>query len=172
MISAGFVMDKEWRIEIPGFGILRVAPKLLDELASFRQLKNNQPESGGVLIGKHLNSGGAMVIDNFTPPQPTDKQGRCLYFRSEAHNKLVNQVWKESGGHSTYVGLWHTHPELRPNHSPTDLKDWRNALGKSRYEGNRLFFFIIGLSHICCWMGEKNLFKSKINLIGEYEIGN
>lgn len=164
-------MNKEWCMDIPGFGLLRISPKLLDGLVSFRQLNSNQPESGGVLIGKHLNSGGAMVIDSFTPPQPSDDQGRCLYYRSEAHNKIVNKIWKESGGHVTYVGLWHTHPEQQPNYSATDLNDWRNALTKSRYEGSRLFFFIIGLSHIRCWLGKKKFFKSEITLIGEYEIG-
>ena len=165
-------MDNEWSMDIPGFGLLRISPKLLNELIGFRQLEISQPESGGVLIGKHLNSGGAMVIDSFTPPQPTDEQGRCLYFRSKAHNKLVNKIWKESGGHDTYVGLWHTHPEDVPDYSPTDLKDWRKALSKSRYEGNKLFFFIVGLTHIRCWLGEKKFYKNNVTLIGEYKVGS
>lgn len=165
-------MDNEWKLEISEYGTLRVCQTLLDSLSTFCQLVPNQPESGGVLVGKHLNSGGAMLIDDFTPPQPSDKQGRCSYYRSEAHNNKVLDKWKESNGHSTFVGLWHTHPEAKPHFSTLDRKDWINALKNSRYEGTRLFFIIVGQTHIRCWVGQKIKTTSKIELLGEYKIGS
>lgn len=164
-------MGNEWTIDLPKFGLIRISPELISTLRSFRQLSDRAPESGGVLIGKYLNSNGVILIDDYTPPQATDIQKRCLYFRSEAHNRLVQKIWEESNHYSTYVGLWHTHPEPIPKYSYVDKKDWNNALNKSVYEGNQLFFFIVGQSCIRCWMGTKNGFKNNITLIGEYRFG-
>ena len=162
-------MDKEWKIEIPNFGCLRICPRLLTNLRKYRQLLPCSPESGGVLVGKFLNSGGSLLINDFTPPQKSDKQKRCLYDRSDAHNKLVQQIWTDSDHYSTYVGLWHTHPEGVPNYSSVDRRDWMNALNNSKYEGNKLYFFIVGQTHIRSWVGTKKRFNSTINLLGEYK---
>lgn len=165
-------MIEEWKIDVNGYGMVRISGELLQKLCNFRQLASKTPESGGVLIGKHLNSGGVLLIDQFTPPQKPDKQGRCEFYRSTEHNKLVNEIWKESNKHSTYIGLWHTHPEHIPNYSQIDKLDWQNALNQSKYEGNKLFFAIIGITHIRIWIGIKSTFGTKISLIGEYKIGN
>lgn len=122
-------------------------------------------------MGMHLNSGGVLLIDEITPPQTSDKQGRYEFYRSSEHDKLVKDVWRKSNGHSTYVGLWHTHPEPIPKFSSTDIKDWRKALAQSHYEGNKLFFAIVGQTHIRIWMGIKSKFQPEIILIGEYQIG-
>lgn len=165
-------MSDEWKLEVEGFGVVRVCQALLDSLSDFCQLAPHQPESGGVLVGKHLNSGGVMLVNDFTPPQPTDKQGRCSYYRSEEHNKKVLKKWKESNGHLTFVGLWHTHPEPKPNFSAPDNQDWLNALKNAEYEGTRLFFIIVGQTHIRCWVGQRQRFTSKIEFLGEYKIGS
>lgn len=164
--------EKEWSFKLKGFGLVRVSNSLIQKLDDFRQIALSTPESGGILIGKHLNSGGRLIIDDLTPPQKTDHQGRCLFFRSEAHNALVQTIWHESKHHSTYVGLWHTHPEEMPNYSKKDKFDWLNALNHSQYEGDKLFFFIVGTSHIRCWLGTKKFFRSNIKLIGEMKFGN
>lgn len=160
----------DWIINIPDFGRVRVDHILLKHLCKFRQVARSYPESGGVLIGKHLINGGRMAIDQFTPPQKGDKQGRCNFYRSQDHNKIVQKIWRESNKLSTYVGLWHTHPEAYPIYSPTDKKDWSKALTKSTYDGKNLFFIIVGQSHMRCWMGTRRLIKNSIQAVGEYKI--
>ena len=162
-------MQSEWSIDVDSFGVVRISLKLIQILKKYRQLEFTTPESGGVLIGKYLNSGGAILIDELTHPQLTDQQGRCMYYRSTAHNDLVQRIWKQTHHHSTYVGLWHTHPENIPAYSFTDKKDWLNALSSSIYEGNHLIFLIVGISHITCWVGSENKKKNKIVLAGKYQ---
>lgn len=163
------VMD-DWVINIDGFGRVRFDHVLLEHLCSFRQTDPMYLESGGALIGKHLIRGGRMVIDRFTPPQRNDSQGRCLFYRSKAHEKMVHRIWNESNRVSTYVGLWHTHPEDYPHYSPTDKKDWFKTLNKSVYAGRNLFFVIVGRTHIRCWMGTKKIIKNSIQIVGKYKI--
>jgi integrative and conjugative element protein (TIGR02256 family) len=162
-------MEGEWSVELKNFGLIRISQDFIKRISNYRQLNEGVPESGGVLLGGFLNTGGALLIHDFTPPQKTDKQGRCLYFRSEMHNKLVQEIWEESNNHITYVGLWHTHPEPVPNYSHIDKRDWVNSLKNSHYDGKQLFFFIIGQTHIRCWIGINRRFNSSFNLIGEYE---
>jgi integrative and conjugative element protein (TIGR02256 family) len=163
-------MSNEWKMDVPDYGLVRVSEELITKLTEYCQLGKEAPESGGVLIGKHLNSGGMILVDDFTPPQDTDKQGRCLYHRSAEHSEIASKIWKDTDGHSTYLGLWHTHPEPIPDYSYTDEQDWLNALNKSKYEGERLYFFIVGQTHIRCWLGTKIKRKYNIELLGEYEI--
>ena len=160
----------DWIINMPKFGKLRVDHTLLKHLCMFRQSTQSCAESGGVLIGKHLIQGGRMVIDQCTPPQIGDKQGQCKFYRSQSHNKIVQKIWNESGKISTYVGLWHTHPEDIPQYSLTDKKDWLKALKHSSYDGKNLFFIIIGRTHIRCWMGKRRLMRNSIQDVGEYKI--
>jgi integrative and conjugative element protein (TIGR02256 family) len=93
-----------------------------------------------------------------------DKQTRNSFYRSSKHNELVQKIWKKTNGFSTFLGLWHTHPENVPHNSSIDKKDWLDSLLKSKYEKDCLFFLIIGRSHIRCWVG----LKDKVTLLGEY----
>ena len=165
----GYAVDKEWSFEIKNLGLVRISSSLLTRLRSYRQLTPSAPEAGGVLIGMYLNSGGALLINELTPLQQTDKQGRHAYYRSKSHHALVRGLWKKSKHHSTYVGLWHSHPEPVPTFSPTDKTDWLNAINHSKYEGNKLFFFIVGQTHVRAWLGTKKRFGRKIERIGEYK---
>ena len=155
-------MENEWTIKVDGFGLVRISKELIGWLLTHKQIEDDAPESGGVLVGKYLNSNGTILIDDYTPPQATDKQGRYQYYRSDAHNKLIQAIWKESKHQSTYVGLWHTHAEPIPHYSLVDKKDWINALKNSKYEGNSLFFLIVGQTHLCIWKGTKSFFSNKI----------
>lgn len=163
-------MNSEWTIKVDDYGLVRVSKELIKQLSIYRQIEDYTPESGGVLIGKYLNSNGTILIDDFTPPQASDKKGRFRYYRSNDHNKLVQAIWEKSTYKSTYVGLWHTHAEPIPNYSSIDKKDWINALKNSSYEGNSLFFLIVGQTHIRIWKGTKKFLKNNIELIGEMNV--
>lgn len=169
LIVKSAAMD-DWIINITGFGRVRVDHALLEDLCSFQQTAQSHTESGGVLIGKHLIKGGRMVIDRFTPPQKRDKQGRCIFYRSQDHDNIVQNIWQKSNKISTYVGLWHTHPEDVPHYSPIDKEDWCKALNRSAYDGKNLFFIIVGRTHIRCWMGTKKIIRNSIQAVGKYKI--
>lgn len=172
MRTAGCVMDDYWELQVEDYGTVRFKKKIIEELSEFIQKKSTQNESGGILLGKHLNSGGRIVIDDYTSPQPKDLQTRLNFFRSLAHSEIARKKWIESDGHCTFVGLWHTHPEAVPEPSVTDLKDWSNTLNNSRYEGKHLFFIILGQSCMRCWIGEKSKKSNKISFVADYSYGS
>ncbi|MFX4219160.1 Mov34/MPN/PAD-1 family protein [Aliarcobacter butzleri] len=162
-------MCKYWKIQLDKNKSVKISKKLIDELALFRQLKENDKESGGVLIGSFLVNGTGYILDKLTTPQSQDKQTQCSFFRSSQHNELVQKIWKETNGFSTYLGLWHSHPEDIPSYSFQDKKDWIDSLNESTFEREYLFFIILGRTHLRCWVGTKGFFFKNIKLIGEYK---
>ena len=162
-------MSKYWKLKIDKRRELKISFGLIEELSKFRQLNNKDNESGGTLIGSFLSNDNGFIIDKLTIPQKKDKQTRHSFYRSEQHNEIVQKIWKETNGFSTFLGLWHTHPEDIPKYSSIDKKDWLDSLVESKYEKNCLFFFIGGLTHIRCWIGINGIFFNKIKLLGDYK---
>lgn len=162
-------MSKYWKLKIDKRRELKISFGLIEELSKFRQLNNKDNESGGTLIGSFLSNDNGFIIDKLTIPQKKDKQTRHSFYRSEQHNEIVQKIWKETNGFSTFLGLWHTHREDIPKYSSIDKKDWLDSLVESKYEKNCLFFFIVGLTHIRCWIGINGIFFNKIKLLGDYK---
>ena len=161
-------MGNYWKIRIDKDRELKVSISLIEKLSYFRQLKEQDKESGGVLIGSLLSENRGYILDKLTVPRKKDKQTRYSYFRSEEHNMQVQKIWEGTNGFSTYLGLWHTHPEDIPKYSSVDKKDWKDSLNESNYDKKSLFFFIVGRTHIRCWIGVRGMFFNNIKLIGEY----
>lgn len=46
----------------------------------FRQHEPHQAEAGGVLLGRHLRDGSAIIVDAITTPLPGDRQSRTRFF--------------------------------------------------------------------------------------------
>jgi integrative and conjugative element protein (TIGR02256 family) len=70
---------------------------------------------------------------------------------SSKHEQLARQRWLEENSTSAYLGLWHTHPEPDPTPSGVDQRDWQRAVAGDTYEGDRLFFPIVGTDCIRIW---------------------
>lgn len=111
-----------------------------------------QREGGGVLLGRHLLDTDDVVVDEVTTPQPADRRGRFRFFRSKQHGVVAHARWLAQESTLAYLGLWHTHPERDPSPSCIDIRDWENATRHDVFEGDRLFFVIVGTERIRVWM--------------------
>ncbi|CAK1743668.1 JAB domain-containing protein [Vibrio crassostreae] len=160
------IMETEnWFIESEEYGDFEIKAEVIDTLISHRQLRSQDLEAGGALIGC-IHTSGKMQSSDLTTPQPTDRRSRCSFFRSSAHNHLLNEKWKSSNGNAYLVGLWHTHPEPIPNYSNEDKRDWIKVLKQGQYEGKHLMFLIVGQRRMRLWVIDNESFRT--SLIGEY----
>lgn len=139
--------------------VYRVTPKqrliivehALQQMQAFAQHRPEDSEAGGVLLGRHLLDSRDVVVDEVSAPQSSDRRSRYGFFRSSKHEQLARQRWLEENNTSAYLGLWHTHPELDPTPSGVDQRDWQKAVAGDTYEGDRLFFPIVGTDCIRIW---------------------
>lgn len=130
---------------------LILAENALEQMQAFAQLRVADREAGGVLLGRHLLDSYDVVIDEVSTPQRSDRRSRYGFFRSANHEKLARKRWLEENSTSAYLGLWHTHPEPDPTPSSVDQRDWQQAVAGDTYEGDRLFFPIVGTHCIRIW---------------------
>lgn len=159
------VVTENWLIESEDYGDFIIASEVINILISYRQLGKYDCEAGGALIGC-IRPGNIMEANDLTLPQPLDKRTRYSFFRSNAHNMILNDKWKTSNGNVYLVGLWHTHPEPIPNYSDEDKKDWDRVLKQGQYEGRYLIFLIVGQKRIRLWTADNKSLKT--SLVGEY----
>jgi integrative and conjugative element protein (TIGR02256 family) len=92
-----------------------------------------------------------VVVDEVSTPQNGDRRSRFGFFRSAKHEQVARQRWLKENSTSAYLGLWHTHPERDPTPSGVDQRDWQQAIASDIYEGDRLFFPIVGTHCIRIW---------------------
>jgi integrative and conjugative element protein (TIGR02256 family) len=139
--------------------VYRVTPKqrliivehAVQQMQAFAQRRWWDREAGGVLMGRHLLDSPDVVVDEVSTPQDTDRRSRFNFFRSRRHEQLARQRWLQEHSTSAYLGLWHTHPERDPTPSGEDRNDWQKAVASDVYDGDRLFFPIVGTHCIRVW---------------------
>lgn len=127
------------------------------KMLGFQQIGTTTPESGGTLLGHLIADTGDAVVESFTRPGRGDRRGRNFFYRSNRHNKEGMEYWRKTGKTGLYLGLWHTHPESKPNPSHVDWRDWRHALEHDIYHGEGLLFVIVGIESTGFWFANRSL---------------
>lgn len=130
---------------------LIIVEHALKQMQAFAQRRFWDREAGGVLLGRHLLDSHDVVVDEVSAPQSSDRRSRFAFFRSSKHEQVARQRWLQENSTSAYLGLWHTHPERDPMPSGVDRRDWAQAVSGDTYEGDRLFFPIVGTDCVRIW---------------------
>ena len=138
----------------PNGGDVEFGAHAREVLMQMRQLDDDAPESGGVLLGRLVVSTEDVVVDEVTTPGPYDKGSRYLFRRSRrSAQPRVTAAWHGTDGTRIYLGDWHSHPENEPHSSSIDRRDWSRTLQRATYEQDFLLFAIVGQQSIAIWEG-------------------
>jgi integrative and conjugative element protein (TIGR02256 family) len=140
--------------------------KAVAQMNAFRQGTWMKAEAGGVLLGRHLLESPDIVVDEVTVPQKLDLRSRFSFFRSKQHGEVALARWLTERQTLAYLGLWHTHPETDPNPSGVDRNDWEQAVAKDSFDGDRLFFPIVGIERIRVWTKSRRSGIRELTLAG------
>lgn len=141
-------------------GLFKIDEAVVIEMRRHIQDDRLKPEAGGVLLGRFIVGTVDVVVDQVTVPMPGDKRS-LLHFNRAArnHQAVIDRRWVDSKHTCNYLGGWHTHPEPFPIPSWIDRMDWRRALRKNRFDGETLYFIIIGTREIRVWEGNRHAGK-------------
>ncbi|MCB1104674.1 MAG: Mov34/MPN/PAD-1 family protein [Cephaloticoccus sp.] len=119
-------------------------------LLNHQQLKPTEPEGGGMLFA-HIEPGW-ITIRVATLPQQADHRSWVTF---EPNLKLQQREIRHQfkrGLH--FIGEWHTHPELRPQPSGTDLQSMARCFATSKHSLHSFVMVIIGTAKwpYCLWV--------------------
>lgn len=99
---------------------INITEKIKNELSKYEQ-SNFQNEKGGLLLG-YIAQNEIKIID-ITKPQMFDISRRYSFVRNiMGHQQELINKWNSSNGNVNYLGEWHTHSEINPKPSNTDIK--------------------------------------------------
>src|ERR1043166_5725565 len=153
---------------------VEITPVVLHAMRRFRQVRSNQTEAGGILLGRLIEGCGDIIIDEVTVPDRSDRRSRFNFFRSKrAAQARINAAWRESGQTRNYLGEWHTHPENCPTPSEHDIENWMRIVDRSLFEQDALVFVIVGRTATKAWIlrrGENQ--ASELQAASERESAN
>ncbi len=134
-----------------GLRKIKIEDNVLARIRLFCQIKNNMPESGGILAGRENISNDNMIIENITEPMASDYQSRCRFTRKDpGHITFFQKLYRENNGTVRYIGEWHTHPEDVPHYSIIDLKNWKKIY-RNAIEKQSQYHLIAGRKAIVIW---------------------
>ncbi len=127
---------------------LDLFPDVQNLLYAYRQVANNAPEAGGILIGYENANTGLFTISSATEPQSLDIRSRIALFLGKQHREKLKNLDSPYG----YIGTWHTHPSAMPSPSSVDLRDWKKCIKQNRNSTSALVFIIAGTESFRIWL--------------------
>lgn len=141
----------------PNGGRIKLPAEVIASIHDYVQNDRKKPEAGGVMLGRYIVESRDIVIDKISFPLPGDRATRTTFFRKKrAHQLIIDREWKASNHTCTYLGEWHTHPELYPSPSCIDEFNWKRKLKNDVVDSDSLFFLIVGTSEMRMWEGYKS----------------
>ena len=146
---------------------LKIDEKPIESMLSYVQDSIEKNEAGGVILARFIKDSNNIVIDMNTIPMKGDIRTRTRFKRGKKrHQKIIDEIWKETEGTCNYIGEWHTHPEENPSPSKTDINSWKKILKNDVYSSEYLYFIIVGTKSIGVWEGNARTLeiKKSINL--------
>jgi integrative and conjugative element protein (TIGR02256 family) len=136
--------------------ILRISKSVQSVFDEYRQIKENDLEACGILIGNHKIDGNTICINYVTKPQGKDVRGRYSYKMDAAtHQNILEKYFKLSNNEEVYLGTWHSHPESYPMPSRDDIIDWEKQHKSNENIFPRMVFAIIGIKKVKFWITKK-----------------
>ena len=113
-------------------------------LNSYKQIRKNINENGGVLMGELYPSSNKIIITHALVCNNQSSLRHSVNLNTKCLQKKILKIWKESNGRITYLGDWHTHPENKPSPSLTDYKTFVKNYYTSKFDQNILLYVILG----------------------------
>lgn len=139
-------------MRLPDGHTVDILTPVFEEMQRWLQIDATAPEGGGYIVGYQHKSTGNISLEKISPPYKGDKCSRVRFaIMDVAHQRFLRKAAKDQ---SSYLGVWHTHPEDIPTPSSIDWDDWRDTLKIDRTASTYAFFIIAGRNGARVWVGD------------------
>lgn len=142
---------------------IKINQNILDILLKYSQTLETS-ERGGVIMGELYPNKNLVVVTNIIESPSKISRNNQYEMDVEYTQKEITNVWKKNNGRVTYLGDWHTHPEINPKPSLRDYYTFSKNYFNSTIDQNFLIYIILGLKtqdEISMWTGVCNGIQTK-----------
>jgi integrative and conjugative element protein (TIGR02256 family) len=156
---------RHWEGRIPeSEQAVRIEDAALRHIRRFRQRGQSTKEAGGQLFGCVTDKW--VIVSKAVGPSASDERG-LFSFRSDPSvaQKAIQRLHERG---LLYLGEWHTHAELIPLPSPSDLLAMQQLMKRSHLNTRAILLVILGLGHpdtdVGAWyVDETNLLRAIVS---------
>lgn len=114
-VSHDAISDYEVRISRAAINQMRT------EVRRGARIRGPKIETGGMLIGHYDSSCKCIWVDDASGPPPDSRLSESFFDHGvEGTEQLLEYYRERTGGLSTFIGMWHSHPFGSARPSPTD----------------------------------------------------
>jgi len=151
------------KVELGNYQIVLHA-EVISVMEFYTQHKRNQPESGGIVLGKII--GDEIHVLRLSPPTELDKADRTNFERHRLSAQIIiNHEFHNSNRQVIYLGEWHTHPEDFPTPSGVDMSMIKKQFRENKIHIEFLLLLIKGIKALyIATYSEKDLKSTSITL--------
>ena len=139
-----------------------ITDSVMDLVKDFRQIKSNDNEAGGILIGQVKDNN--IYILKASIPNKFDTSSRYNFeCKKEMAQIIIEYEFYNSGKKSIYFGEWHTHPQDIPIPSSIDKSMISNQFKRNKL--NEPFLILLIQGNLDLYVGfydGKKLNKTKL----------
>ena len=120
--------------------VILLEDAVLEHFCRNQQKTTKCLEAGGQIFACF--EGNTVRVKKVTGPRVTDRRTRTSFIPNRyAERREIKKLFKSS---LHYIGDWHTHPELIPTPSYTDVKNFQEMFQKSNHELVNFLMIIVG----------------------------
>jgi len=142
------------RISI-GKYVVEFSAEVLEILRAHRQLKQNDNEAGGIILGRLI--GNTISVCRLSVPTELDKRSKTSFVRSRISGQIIiDYEFFNSDRQIVYLGEWHTHPESVPVPSSRDIAMINDQLKRQVLNTDFVILVIRGFSALFTGILDKN----------------
>ena len=151
------------KMKLPNGKVVDILSSVFEEMRKWLQDTSGKKEAGGYIVGYQHYKTENITLEQISHPYRLDIRKPTFFLMRDPRHKffLMNCMRKKS----YYMGVWHTHPQMIPEPSSIDWRDWYETLEVDRTGCEYVFFIIAGFQDIRICVGD---FKEK-NIIEIFE---
>lgn len=151
------------KMKLPNGKVVDILSTVFEEMEKWLQDASGKKEAGGYIVGYQHYETENITLERISHPYRLDIRKPTFFSMRDPRHKffLMNCMRKKS----FYMGVWHTHPQMFPEPSSIDWRDWYETSEVDRTGCEYVFFIIAGFRDIRIWVGD---FKEK-NIIEIFE---
>ena len=144
-----------YRIKELNLGV-QISSELLDEIRQVA-VKHLPNEFGGILLGSYHNKHKLATIEKIISPKSYKSSPTNFEREPNGLNTKIKREFIKSEGKTIYLGEWHSHPDMMPIPSDTDIRAMQSIANSTSIMVDNPIMLIVGIG--------KTYFEPKFHVI-------